>query len=122
MYLRWITLFIAYIIKLNIALEVAVVNKIECNRKTKAGDRIYVRYTGSVDSSSITGVPGKIFDTNVNKPDPLEFYLGKGTVIKGWDLGLLDMCVGEKRILIIPPDQAYGSRGFGKNIPRGFIF
>lgn len=90
-----------------------------CTRKTKDGDRVFVRYSGSIDASSKTGTPHAVFDSNVNKQYPFEFFLGRGTVIMGWDLGLLDMCAGEKRTLIIPPDLGYGSRGFGRSIPKG---
>ena len=44
--------------------------------------------------------------------------LGKGTVIEGLEIGVLGMCVGEKRILVVPPELGYGSRGFGRNIPK----
>ena len=91
----------------------------ECDRRTKLGDRIYLRYTGSIDETSVTGERGKVFDSNVNRPTPLEMYIGKGSVIQGWDVGTVDMCVGEKRILIIPPVLGYGDRGFGRNIPGG---
>jgi FKBP-type peptidyl-prolyl cis-trans isomerase len=90
-----------------------------CDRKTKDGDRIYVRYSGAIDASSKSGTPNSVFDSNLNKASPFEVYLGKGTVIKGWDLGLLDMCVGEKRTLVIQPELGYGSRGFGRAIPKG---
>lgn len=59
-----------------------------------------------------------MFDSSL-KPGrtPLEFGLGLGQVIKGWDRGLLGMCIGEKRKLTIPPHLAYGSGGAGSAIP-----
>lgn len=47
----------------------------------------------------------------------MPFPLGKGVVIKGWDQGLTDMCIGEKRRLTIPPELGYGKRGAGSVIP-----
>ena len=47
-----------------------------CERRTKAGDRVYVKYTGSIDESSKTGEPNTVFDSNMNKRTPLEFYIG----------------------------------------------
>ena len=44
---------------------------------------------------------------------PLSFHVGKGQVIKGWDEGLLNMCIGDKRKLTIQPEYGYGSRGMG---------
>ncbi|KAG5666191.1 hypothetical protein PVAND_017824 [Polypedilum vanderplanki] len=54
-----------------------------------------------------------------DRDQPFTFQIGAGQVIKGWDQGLLDMCVGEKRKLTIPPSLGYGDRGAGNVIPGG---
>jgi len=84
-----------------------------CPVKTKKGDTISVHYTGKLESD------GSTFDSSIPRGSPLDFTVGKGMVIKGWDEGLLDMCVGEKRKLIIPSHEAYGDRGAGGVIPPG---
>lgn len=70
----------------------------------KSGQTIKVHYTGTLEN-------GKKFDSSVDRGQPLEFILGAGSVIKGWDQGLLGMKVGGKRKLIIPSDLAYGAAG-----------
>ena len=75
----------------------------------KTGDTVVVNYTGTFTS-------GKVFDTSVGKP-PFQFVLGKGQVIKGWDEGVGSMNVGGKRKLTIPPDLAYGAKGYPGAIP-----
>lgn len=87
------------------------------SRKSKHGDLLSMHYTGTIDESSKNGEKGKVFDSSRTRPEPFKFPLGSGRVIKGWDEGLLDMCVGEKRTLIIPPELGYGSGGAGTDIP-----
>ncbi|MBA3825181.1 MAG: FKBP-type peptidyl-prolyl cis-trans isomerase [Ktedonobacterales bacterium] len=57
------------------------------------------------------------FDSSVDRGQPFSFDLGKGSVIKGWDLGVAGMKVGGKRRLIIPADLGYGARGASGVIP-----
>jgi FKBP-type peptidyl-prolyl cis-trans isomerase (trigger factor) len=91
----------------------------KCDRKTKPGSRVKMHYTGRIDRSSTAGEKGKKFDSSLDRNEPFEFSLGQGQVIKGWDEGLLDMCEGEKRTLIIPPEMGYGDAGAGNDIPGG---
>jgi FKBP-type peptidyl-prolyl cis-trans isomerase FkpA len=74
------------------------------------GDRVSVHYTGWLTD-------GTKFDSSVDRGDPLEFILGRGSVIQGWDEGVAGMQVGGKRKLLIPPELGYGPRGAGRVIP-----
>lgn len=60
---------------------------------------------------------GTEFDSSAGRDDPISFKIGDGQVIKGWDQGLLSMCVGELRRIIIPPSLGYGSKGVAGRIP-----
>ncbi|KAG2490536.1 hypothetical protein HYH03_010930 [Edaphochlamys debaryana] len=75
----------------------------------KPGNKVGVRYTGRLKSN------GKVFDKSTGKP--FQFRLGVGEVIKGWDLGVEGMRVGDKRRLTIPPQLAYGTSGVKGTIP-----
>lgn len=77
---------------------------------TKNGDTIAVHYTGKLEN-------GTKFDSSVDRGTPFEFTIGKGMVIAGWDKGLLDMKIGEKRTLTIPAEMGYGAQGAGGVIP-----
>jgi len=68
------------------------------------GKTVFVHYTGKFEN-------GTVFDSSVTRGTPFDFVLGSGMVIKGWDQGVLGMKVGEKRLLTIPSDLAYGPRG-----------
>ena len=61
------------------------------------------------------------FDSSRDRDSPFEFTLGSGQVIKGWDQGLVDMCIGEIRKLTIPSDLGYGDRGSPPKIPGLYI-
>jgi FKBP-type peptidyl-prolyl cis-trans isomerase FkpA len=71
---------------------------------------VSVHYTGWL-------LDGSKFDSSVDRGRPLEFPLGKGMVIAGWDQGVVGMRVGGKRKLTIPPHLGYGSQGFPPVIP-----
>ena len=75
-----------------------------------AGKTVSVHYTGKFQD-------GKVFDSSIPRGEPLEFPLGKGNVIRGWDEGIALMKVGGKAQLVIPPHLAYGERGAGGVIP-----
>ena len=94
----------------NMELEIKIISEGTGDRKTKNGDNISVHYTGKL-------IDGTKFDSSVDRGTPFEFQIGQGMVIAGWEKGLLDMKVGEKRTLIIPSGMGYGSRGAGGIIP-----
>ena len=74
------------------------------------GMSVSVHYTGKLED-------GTVFDSSIPRGQPFTFTLGAGQVIKGWDLGVEGMTVGEKRNLVIPPHLGYGVRGAGATIP-----
>jgi peptidylprolyl isomerase len=72
-----------------------------------AGKQVSVHYVG------VTHSGGEEFDASYGRGAPLEFPLGVGMVIKGWEQGIEGMRVGGRRKLVIPPHLAYGERGAG---------
>src|SRR6476646_1811830 len=77
------------------------------------GSQIRAHYIG------VSHATGKQFDASWDRGTPLEFRLGTGRVIKGWDDGIVGMRVGGRRRLTIPPHLAYGDRGAGGAIKPG---
>ena len=86
--------------------------KVGTGSKAIAGMNVKVHYTGWLAN-------GKKFDSSVDRKEPFQFALGRGQVIKGWEEGVTGMRAGGKRQLRIPPDLAYGAKGFGTVIPPG---
>ena len=89
--------------------------KIEVTQKgsgpvAEDGMSVSVHYTGKL-------IDGTKFDSSLDRGTPFSFTLGQGSVIKGWDQGVLGMMVGEKRTLTIPSELGYGSAGAGASIP-----
>lgn len=87
--------------------------------KVKSGQYLSMHYTGTIDESSETGEKGKQFDSSRTRGDTFDFQIGQGSVIKGWDEGLLGLCKGAKATLVIPPEMGYGASGAGGDIPGG---
>ncbi|MEV7647732.1 FKBP-type peptidyl-prolyl cis-trans isomerase [Arthrobacter sp. NPDC089319] len=81
--------------------------------EAKAGDTVSTHYVGVAWST------GEEFDASWNRGAPLDFRVGVGQVIQGWDQGLLGMKVGGRRRLKIPAHLAYGDRGAGSAIAPG---
>ena len=78
-----------------------------------SGSTVRVHYVGVAHST------GEEFDASYNRGAPLEFRLGVGQVIAGWDTGVQGMKVGGRRQLVIPPHLGYGDRGAGGVIKPG---
>jgi FKBP-type peptidyl-prolyl cis-trans isomerase FkpA len=85
------------------------------------GSKVYMHYTGWLYKPMAVKQHGRQFDSSRDpgRGQPLDFVLGTGRVIKGWDQGIVGMKVGGKRTLIIPNHLAYGSRAMGDIIKPG---
>ncbi len=83
------------------------------------GSKVSMHYTGWLYKTMAPRQRGRQFDSSHTRGEPLEFVLGTGRVIKGWDQGIMGMKVGGKRTLVIPAHLAYGSRGAGELIGPG---
>ncbi|WP_158728905.1 MULTISPECIES: peptidylprolyl isomerase [unclassified Flavobacterium] len=79
-------------------------------KKAESGKTVSVHYEGSLEN-------GKVFDSSYPRKKPIEFRLGQGQVIEGWDEGIALLKVGDKARFVIPSDLGYGPRGAGGVIP-----
>lgn len=78
------------------------------------GEVVYAEYTGWLDD-------GKMFDSSYNRSEPFMFAIGRGMVIKAWDEALASMRPGGKRIIVAPPELAYGGAGKGDIPPNSTL-
>ena len=93
---------------------VKIDNVVGSGTEAMPGAKVMVNYTGWYYKPLALRQRGRKFDSSLDAGrTPLEFTLGKGMVIKGWDQGVAGMKVGGKRTLIIPSELAYGKRGAG---------
>lgn len=79
-------------------------------KKAEIGKTVSVHYSGSLEN-------GKVFDNSYSRKKPIEFPLGQGHVIEGWDEGIALLQVGDKARFVIPSHLGYGARGAGGVIP-----
>ena len=94
------------------------IKECEDSEKIKNKNVVKMHYTGTIASASKTGEKGKQFDSTLTRGTPVEFQIGSGQAMKGFEKGLLGLCKGVKVKLLIPPREGYGDRGVG-DIPAG---
>jgi peptidylprolyl isomerase len=95
-------------------LKYVVVAEGEGDATPTAGAMVKAHYTGKL-------LDGSKFDSSYDRGTPIDFPVGQGRVIKGWDEAFLGMKKGEKRVLIIPPDLGYGPSGRGPIPPNAYM-
>lgn len=92
-------------------INIEVLSQGEGDNVSKTGDTLVVHYTGVFEN-------GEKFDSSLDRNEPFEFTLGEQSVIEGWERGMLNMKVGEKRKIFIPYELAYGEAGRPPVIPE----
>ncbi|XP_065147352.1 peptidyl-prolyl cis-trans isomerase FKBP9 [Paramisgurnus dabryanus] len=85
-----------------------------CPRKSKTGDFMRYHYNGTL-------LDGTFFDSSYSRNQTYDTYIGKGYVIAGMDHGLMNVCIGERRRITIPPHLGYGEEGTGTKIPGSAV-
>lgn len=94
-----------------------IIKESDNNKKPTMGTPVTVHYTGWLADAQGNALMDKKFDSSRDRNQTFQFPIGIGRVIKGWDEGVMDMKIGERRLLIIPAHLAYGNRSMGDKIP-----
>ncbi len=89
---------------------IVIDTKIGKGAEANVGSTVFMHYTGWLYRPLAKNQRGRQFDSSLPRGEPLDFQIGTGKVIKGWDQGIVGMKVGGKRTLIIPAELAYGAR------------
>ena len=90
-----------------------------CDNCTAAGGEVAAGNVLTVDYIGYTDDPLTPFDSSIDRGEAFEFVVGDGSMIEGWEVGFVGLCLGAKATLVVPPEMAYGQRGSGKIIPPG---
>ncbi|WGK63826.1 peptidylprolyl isomerase [Croceiramulus getboli] len=96
--------------KTDSGLRYTIIQKGDSDKKPQKGDTVSVHYKGQL-------IDGTVFDSSYKRNAPIDFQIGVGQVIPGWDEGIGLLTVGDKARLVIPSNLAYGSQGAGGVIP-----
>ncbi|CAK0806083.1 unnamed protein product, partial [Prorocentrum cordatum] len=99
------------LLKLGENFSLQVLNSSSTCEFPRSGDQVTVHYTGALADG------GRQFDSSRSRGEPIQFILGRGKVIRGWDQGLKMMCLGERGILHVPSYKGYGTDGAPPAIP-----
>ncbi|XP_034056168.1 FK506-binding protein 15 [Gymnodraco acuticeps] len=99
-----------------VPLEAVVVQDLSLGegQAVENGDSLEVVYTGWLLQNHTIG---EMFDTNQNKDKSLRLKIGAGKVIKGWEEGMVGLKKAGRRLVVVPPDQAYGAKGVPNRVP-----
>lgn len=89
---------------------IVIDTKIGKGAEANVGSTVFMHYTGWLYRPLAKNQHGRQFDSSIPRGEPLDFQIGTGRVIKGWDQGIVGMKVGGKRTLIIPSELAYGAK------------
>jgi len=98
------------IIELQPGISKKIIKEGEGGDLAETGQQITVHYTGKLEN-------GDVFDSSVTRGQPFECQIGVGQVIKGWDVGMMSMSIGEKAELTISGEHGYGASGSPPKIP-----
>ncbi|WP_394435394.1 FKBP-type peptidyl-prolyl cis-trans isomerase [Streptomyces sp. SGAir0957] len=85
--------------------------------EVKSGQTVSMHYSGAAWKLNQGKDKAELFDSSFNTGQPFQTQIGKGQVIKGWDTGIVGKHVGDRVLLVIPADQAYGDQEKGKTLP-----